>query len=213
MLTLVRTKPYFLAPAYPILFAAGAVAFERWAPRPRLAWVRPAYVALLAVAGMLLAPDVMPVLPPATAVRIYGALPQVLGDRLGWDSLTQTVEQVYATLPPAQRARACVLTSNYGEAGALGQLAGPGRLPPIFSGHNNYYLWGPGACTGDVLIVVGFSPSDVQGVRPLYAHIALAATQRCRYCVAYEQNVPIYVLSGPTSPIFPRLWSMVKHYD
>ena len=29
VLTLLRTKPYFLAPAYPILFAAGAVVFER----------------------------------------------------------------------------------------------------------------------------------------------------------------------------------------
>ena len=69
MLTLLRTKPYFLAPAYPILFAAGAVVFERWALRPRLAWIRPAYVALIALVGILLAPDVMPILPPATVVQ------------------------------------------------------------------------------------------------------------------------------------------------
>ena len=99
----------------------------------------------------------MPILPPATVVHAYGHLEQPLADRLGWDSLTQTVEQVYAALPPAQRAQACVLTSNYGEAGALSQLAAPGRLPPIISGHNNYYLWGPGTCTGQVLIGVGLS--------------------------------------------------------
>ena len=74
VLTLLRTKPYFLAPAYPILFAAGAVVFERWALRPRLAWIRPAYVALIALAGILLAPDVMPILPPATTARTYGGL-------------------------------------------------------------------------------------------------------------------------------------------
>ncbi len=126
VLTLLRTKPYFLAPAYPILFAAGAVVFERWAPRPRLAWIRPAYVALLALVGILLAPAVMPILPPATAVRrLWAAVPQALGDRLGWDSLTRTVEQVYAALPPEQRAQACVLTSNYGEAGALSLLPRP----------------------------------------------------------------------------------------
>src|SRR5262249_14655088 len=55
LLTLLGTKPYFLAPAYPILFAAGAVAFEGVRPRPRLAWTRPAYVVLLALAGILLA--------------------------------------------------------------------------------------------------------------------------------------------------------------
>ena len=74
VLTLLRTKAYFLAPTYPILFAAGAVVLERWAPRPRLAWIRPAYVGLLALAGILLAPDVMPILPPATTARVYGAL-------------------------------------------------------------------------------------------------------------------------------------------
>jgi Dolichyl-phosphate-mannose-protein mannosyltransferase len=211
VLTLLGTKPYFLAPAYPILFAAGAVVFERWALRPRLAWIRPAYVALLALAGMLLAPEVMPILPPATVVHIYGSLTQPLGDRLGWDSLTNTVEQVYAGLPPAQRAQACVLTENYGEAGALSQLAAPGRLPPVISGHNNYYLWGPGTCSGQVLILVGFSPADVKGT---YANVVTAATQRCPYCVSFEQDLPIVVVSNPTIPIdLARLWPSVKHYD
>jgi hypothetical protein len=211
VLTLLRTKPYFLAPAYPILFAAGAVVLERWALRPRLAWIRPAYVALLALAGILLAPDVMPILPPATTVHAYGALEGALGDRLGWDGLTNTVEQVYAGLPPAQRDQACVVTSNYGEASALSQLAAPGRLPPVISGHNNYYLWGPGTCTGQVLIGVGYSPADFKGT---YADVVIAATQRCQYCVSFEQDLPIVVASNPTIPInLARLWLSVKHYD
>ena len=140
-----------------------------------------------------------------------GRLEQVLADRLGWDSLTQTVEQVYAGLPPAQRAQACVLASNYGEAGALSQLAAPGRLPPVISGHNNYYLWGPGTCTGQVLIGVGYSPADFQA---RYADVTLAATQKCQYCVSFEQNVPIVVASNPTIPITSQqLWPSVKHYD
>ena len=153
----------------------------------------------------------MPILPPATAMHAYGSLTQVLGDRLGWDSLTNTVGQVYAGLPPAQRAQACVLTSNYGEAGALSQLAAPGRLPPIISGHNNYYLWGPDTCTGQVVIGVGYSPADFKGT---YADIALAATQRCQYCVSFEQDVPIVVASNPTITMnLARLWPSVKHYD
>jgi hypothetical protein len=212
VLTLLGTKPYFLAPAYPIPFAVGAVVFERWALRPRLAWLRPAYVVLLAIAGILLAPDVMSILPPATAMQIYRALPQALGDRFGWDSLTETVEQVYAGLPSAQRAPACVLTSNDGTAGALSQLAAPGRLPPVTNGHNDY-LWGPGTCTGEVLIAVGYSPSNVQGAPARYAHITLAAIQRCQYCVADENNLPIAVLSSSMSSIFSPLWSSLKHYD
>src|SRR5215469_8632331 len=48
VLTLLRTKTYFLAPSYPILFAAGSVAFEHLRLRLWLAWIRPAYVVLLA---------------------------------------------------------------------------------------------------------------------------------------------------------------------
>jgi len=210
LLTILRTKPYFLAPAYPILFAAGAVVVERLRLRPRLAWIRPAYVALLALAGILLAPDVMPILPPATAARAYGSLQQVLADRLGWENLTRTVERVYAALPPTQRAEACVLTSNYGEAGALQLLGQRGRMPPVISGHDNYYVWGPGRCTGQVLIGVGFAPADI---RHTYAHVTLAATQRCRDCVVYEQDVPIVVGSKPRIPNPLRLWPQVKQYD
>jgi hypothetical protein len=211
VLTLLRTKPYFLSPAYPILFAAGAVLLERVRLRPWLAWTRPAYVALLALSGLLLAPDVMPILPPAATVQAYGPLQQVLADRLGWDSLTQTVAQVYAGLPPAQRAQACVLAANYGEAGALQQLAAPGSLPPVISGHNNYYLWGPGACTGQVLIGVGLPPADFQST---YADITLVTTQRCQYCVDFEQALPIVVASNPKVPLdLTKLWPTVKQFS
>jgi hypothetical protein len=210
VLTLLRTKPYFLAPTYPMLFAAGAVAFEKWALRPWLAWIRPAYIALLALSGILLAPDVMPILPPATAVRSYGHLEQVLADRLGWDSLTATVEQVYDALPPEQRAQACILASNYGEASALVELSAPGRLPPVISGHNNYYLWGPGKCTGSLLIGVGYSPADFQAA---YGQVTLAAVHKCENCVSFEQNVPIVVASNPKIGNILGQWSSVKHYD
>jgi hypothetical protein len=77
------------------------------------------------------------------------------------------VERVYAVLPSAQRAQAYVLTSNYGEAGALQLLGRPGRMPPVISGHNNYYLWGPGRCTGAELITVGYGPGDMQSAHLL----------------------------------------------
>jgi hypothetical protein len=210
VLTVVGTKPYFLAPAYPILFAAGAVVFERLRPRARLAWTRPAYVVLLALAGLLLAPAVMPILPPPTVARVYGPLTQPLADRLGWDGLTRSVEQVYAGLEPAQRARACVLTSNYGEAGALEQLAAPDRRPPVISGHNNYYLWGPGGCTGQVLILVGYPLAEVQRTT---AHATLAATHRCQDCVAFERDVPIVVVSDPEITDLVRLWPALKRFS
>ncbi|HLJ67103.1 MAG TPA: glycosyltransferase family 39 protein [Chloroflexota bacterium] len=211
ILTLLRVKVYFLAPAYPLLYAPGAVVFERLRTRRWFAWTRPVYVALLVLVGILLAPEVMPILSPATTAHAYGTV--LLADRLGWQGLTRTVEQVYAALPATERARACVLASNYGEAGALQQLAPRGSLPPVISPHNNYFLWGPGTCNGSVLITIGYAPGDIPHVRALYTHLALAATNRCQYCVEYERTLPIYVLSGARRRIFPQLWPELKHYD
>ena len=95
----------------------------------------PVVVAVLVFSGILLAPLAMPVLPPASFVHDYGfltgqgnasagqqnqgAFPQYLGDRFGWTHMAATVAHVYQSLPPAERAQACIFTSNYGEAGAL----------------------------------------------------------------------------------------------
>ncbi len=45
-----------------------------------------------------------------------------------------------------------ILTANYGEAGAL-ELLGT-DLPPVFSGHNGYWDWGPPSDGSRVAIVV-----------------------------------------------------------
>ena len=40
--------------------------------------------------------------------------------------------------------------------GERGELLREGMgLPEAISGHNNYYIWGPGSCTGQVLITIG----------------------------------------------------------
>jgi hypothetical protein len=48
---------------------------------------------------------------------------------------------------------ASTVVGNDGDPGAIERL---GRDRPIaaLSDHNNYWLWGPGAHTGDVLVVV-----------------------------------------------------------
>jgi hypothetical protein len=212
-LTVLHVKSYFIAPAYPTLFAAGAVAFERLHLGPVLRWLRPAYLAAIALVGILIAPDVMPVLPPATLAADYPFYSADLGYRFGWNSLTQSVERVYAALPLSERVQTCVLTHDYGQASALQLLGRPGRLPPVISAHNNYYLWGPGICTGKALIVVGYSPAFVRRFSTRYSHVTLALSRRCSLCVPDEKNIRIYVLSGATESIFPRLWPSLKHFD
>ena len=210
LLTALRFKAYFLAPAFPILFGAGGVMLERLRPPARLGWSRPAYLGLVAAAGLLLAPDVMPVLPPTATARVYGPLQQVLADRLPWAALTGSVERVYAGLPPAEQAQACVLASNYGEAGALTQLGEPGRLPPVISPHNNFFLWGPGRCSGEVLVTVGYPPSAFTRA---YRTIRDAGILRCALCTADERDVQVLVVSDPKVADVLRLWGSAKNFS
>ncbi len=216
--TLTHAKVYFLAPAYPPLFAAGALVVERrLATRPwRL--LRLPYAALLVLVGLLLVPFAMPVLPPATYARYYGflkgggsgtTLPQWLADRFGWSAMTAAVAHVYDGLPAAERARACILTVNYGEAGALNFFGPAYHLPRAISGHNTYYLWGPGACNGATVIAIGYPGWYLQRS---FGVVTAAARRTCASCMPEEANVVVYVCHRPRSA-FKDLWPGFKHYD
>lgn len=223
--TLINAKAYFLSPAYPMLYGAGGVVFEHAVRQGRWRWVQPIYLPALVLAGLFFAPLAMPILPPAVFVnspyaalagtgnagagqRTAGKFPQYLGDRFGWDTMTATVARVYDALPADERAQACIFTDNYGEAGALSLLGPRAHLPPVISGHNNYYLWGPGGCSGRVLITVGMTKSDLAKT---YGRVAQAATITCDYCMAEEDELPVYVATQPTRAL-DDAWRSVKHF-
>jgi hypothetical protein len=215
----IQGKVYFLAPAYPPLYAGGAVLIGEWRVRwPR--WVA-VYPVALVVITLLLAPAVMPVLPPAVYGQIYGknsqgasssyGLPQELADRFGWEEQVALIAQVYHSLPVDEQRVACIFTSNYGEAGALVQFGGRYHLPPSISGHNAFYLWGSQGCTGQVLITINIPPQDAARA---YTSVTLAARTSCAACVTFENQAPILILRQPKAKVpFAVLWAQAKHYD
>src|SRR3954469_16150903 len=71
-------KNYYLAPIYPMLFAAGAVIVESTTQRAPLTWTRPAMVVLLLAAGAYFAPVVVPVLSPDRFIAYLKYLPMKL---------------------------------------------------------------------------------------------------------------------------------------
>ena len=224
MLTLINAKSYFLSPIYPALYASGAILLDWKTERGRWRWARPTYPAILALSALLLAPLAMPLLPPATYAADYGWLtgagnsaagqgqsvfPQYLGDRFGWDTMTASVAQVYDNLPASQRAQACIFTANYGEASALTLLGKADHLPPVISGHNTYWLWGPGACSGAVMLAVGLTQADLA---QSYASVRQVGLITCHYCQPEENNLPIYLCTEPkTTP--GAIWPRAKHFN
>jgi 4-amino-4-deoxy-L-arabinose transferase-like glycosyltransferase len=134
LLLIMRGKPYYVAPIYPALLAAGGVALEAASARARRVAV-PLFVLLMLVAGMAGLPFGLPIVPPEPMAR-YSAqlgltsaittnrgvvlpLPQDYADMLGWEAMVASVARHYHALPGEKRAQAVVVGSNYGEAGAL----------------------------------------------------------------------------------------------
>lgn len=54
-----------------------------------------------------------------------------------------------------------MLTSNYQEAGALSLLQPTEGtlLPPVYSGHNSFWYWGPPPETATVVVAIGDRPT------------------------------------------------------
>lgn len=209
-------KTYYLAPSYPMLFAGGAILIERESVLKRgiARWFgsRP-YVASLLVIAALLSPVAMPILSPQAVINGYGMgdyQGSPLPDRYGWSGMVANLSLAYDTLPASLKSQACIFTSNYGEASAVNFFGRSLGLPEAISGHNNYYVWGPGSCSGRVLITVGVQLSTMQQG---YANVTTLTTIDCRYCIYYEQTLPIYLCTNPTFTSMAALWPEVRHYD
>jgi dolichyl-phosphate-mannose-protein mannosyltransferase len=215
-------RPYYPAPAYPMLLAAGGVALEGWLAAPRLRAARPVYAALLALSGAVLAPLFTPLLPPETLIRYsraigmsqprienhrLGPLPQLMADRFGWKEMAEEVARIYRSLPPADRARAAIFGQNYGQAGAI-DLFGPALgLPPAISGHLSYYLWGPRGYSGDVMIVLD---DERPTLERLFRSVELAGHVHHPYSMPY-QHFDVFVCRGPRQSL-AALWPRIKRF-
>jgi len=224
LMIVMHAKHYYVAPAYPMLFAAGGDWWAGWLDRRRaLRWLKGAYPALLVAGGAALAPLVLPVLPVEavpgymaalglqrlkTEVAHEGPLPQHFGDMFGWPEMVAAVARVYHGLPEAERSRACIFAGNYGEAGAIDFFGGRHGLPKAISGHQSYFLWGPRDCTGEVVILLQVSREDALDV---FHRVEEAERVEHPWAMA-EERLTIRVGRDPKIPL-GELWPRVKHWN
>ncbi|MGH9868176.1 MAG: ArnT family glycosyltransferase [Candidatus Polarisedimenticolia bacterium] len=214
----------YMGPAYPMLFAPGSVALEAAARRG--GWrraLRPALVAAMVIVGALLAPFGLPLLPPDTFLAYMkrigiepsaeerGAraqLPQQFADMFGWDEMASKVAAAWNALPEEDRARGAVFAQNYGEAGALDVLGRRLGLPPVSSGHNSYWMWGPTHPDPHVIVVLG---GDEEDNRMYFEELTRVDTIECPRCMPYERDLGVYVGRGPKMPL-AEAWPRLKNF-
>jgi hypothetical protein len=218
------SKAEYLGPMFPMLFALGAVAFEKFILRFNWRWLKPVVLSLLLLSGIAIVPLAIAVLPvesyiayaqalgiaPSTPEKHeLGRLPQYYADMFGWEKMVATVASAYGTLTPEEKSKCAILTNNYGEAGAIDFFGPRYGLPRAISGHNNYWLWGPRGASGEVVIRLGGSP---EAMREYYAEVTAAAFFHDDYCMLYENDMTIWVLRGRRAPLAAD-WAGFKSYQ
>ena len=163
-------KMYYVAPVYPIMFAAGAVWIEAVTERKLWIWVKPSLaLAMTAVCGIYI-PTILPILSVPSFLAYEhkmgieqqkfehmqpGVLAQLYADMFGWEEIAQRVAAYYHTLSPEEQRKTAIFANNYGDAGAIDFFGPKYGLPKAIGGHQNYWIWGPRDYTGESLIVLG----------------------------------------------------------
>jgi 4-amino-4-deoxy-L-arabinose transferase-like glycosyltransferase len=203
-------REYYPAGAYPALFAAGAIGAVRWAAAPAR-WRRGAIGAALtlnAAASVVLG---LPIYPAGTLARTpQAAVNYDAGETVGWPELTATVAAVYRSLPADERARAVILTDNYGEAGAIDRYGRGLGLPVPYSGHNAYWRWGPPPESEDAPVILVGRWSEEE-LAPYCGSVTRAATNDNGYGLDNdEQGTPIWLCRDRRHP-WAQTWPDVRH--
>jgi hypothetical protein len=213
-------KDYYLVSAYPTLFALGAVAVTGLKTLPRRIWIG----AALATSAIV-APVVLPLLDPPQLERYLAAthlkprpdeaagvgapLTQVFSDELGWRDFEKQVAAAYNALPPEDRAKAAIVTIDYGEAAALDYYGAADGLPPVLSGQNQYYLWGAHGHDGSIML-------HINGKAERWTRACVSAevvgTFGAPYAMPYENNRPIVLCRGLKANL-SNTWERFKHYE
>ncbi len=153
-------KAYYAIGSASVFMAAGAILLDRWLARGHARLKLASFGTAAVLSGALIAYLTLPILPIASFAT--STLPATVPDtanQVGWPQFVATVEGVVAALPADERAHAVILTNDYSEASPL-ILLGTG-LPPVYSGHNAYWDWGPPPADRTVVVHVGdWRPAD-----------------------------------------------------
>ncbi len=224
LMIFLKAKDYYLAPIYPMLFAAGAVWWEQVFERVRaVRFLKIALPILIIGMALLALPFALPVLPvetflryenwlgirpPKTEVSHEGVLPQGYGDQFGWEEMVEKVAAVYNSLPPEERARAAIYGGNYGEAGAIDFFGAKYNLPKAISGHQSYFLWGHGNYTGEAMIILGGTRKEAEK----YCGSVEEKTEVNNPYSMAEEKYKILICRNTKAPL-SEVWSKLKHWN
>ena len=225
VLLVTHGKTYYLAPAYPMLLAAGALALESWSARTRWRILRAAYCAVLGITGAMLAPTIFPILQPRTYLdythalgisqpklenRATNAMPQFFADRFGWPEMVVTVAKIYNALPAPERAKTAIIGNDFGQCGAIDFYGPRYGLPKSIGTHLTYWYWGPRDYTGEIAIVLG---DTVQGASQWFGSVEEVAEVGHVYAMKQEHFKILLCRHPQNGMTLQDVWPHIKNFN
>ena len=234
VLFVLHGKNYYLAPIYPMLLAAGAVALEHAIDRPtadepnrarrRSAWLKPVIAVMLLATGVHLAPVVIPVLSPDGFLAYLkylpfklpvmehsharAALPQWYADQFGWEEIVAETAVAWNRIPAGEQPDCGIFAQDYGQAGAIDFLGRKYGLPRALSGHQTWFLWGPGSYSGNCMIVLDDRRANLDA---LWQHVEYVGTSADNP-YALEKQIDVYICKGSKFGPWASFWAKLKRW-
>lgn len=211
-----RGRGYYVAPAYVMLLAAGAVWLENWlAARTEktrrigsgVSW---GMLALGSLIGIILAKPIAPINSPLWDVT--SSINEDAVEMIGWQDLTAQVAKIYGSIPENEKTRTVILAGNYGEAGALDLHGREYGLPRIISGANSLWYRGYGKPEPETAIVVGF---ESWYARSFFSSCEYQDTVKNSYGVKNEESTwhtSLYLCRGPLRP-WNEMWPDMQWFQ
>jgi hypothetical protein len=147
-------KAYYALGLYPMLVAAGAVAWEQFLVKR--VWIRYALAGIILFLNWLIMPLLLPIWKPEKLEAFYKKvgightwedlkahpLPQDFADMLGWKELTEKTEKFFHSLPDSTKVNTIIHCANYGQAGALKFYGKDDQFKGrVISENGSFQLW------------------------------------------------------------------------
>jgi Dolichyl-phosphate-mannose-protein mannosyltransferase len=222
-------KNYYLAPIYPMLFAAGAVAIDSALDSRKdssfgRTWLKPVIAVVLLVNGIYLIAIVVPVLSPDRFLayaktlpfklpvnehsHARAALPQWYADQFGWKEIADATALAWSRIPQAERADCGIFAQDYGQAGAIDFFGRREGLPGAMSGDRTYWIWGPRGYSGNCMIVL----DDRKEVLERYWNQVEFVGRSAPSEWALEQQIPVFICKGKKFDSWANVWPHLKRW-
>ncbi|MFD3705381.1 ArnT family glycosyltransferase [Nocardia sp. NPDC058658] len=201
-------RPYFVAGAFPGLFAAGAVYLADRGFSRRGAIIGGGFgvfTAAICVGLVVVLPLPESKLRQSTDDYSQIHSRSVLFGPSGWDGLVNTVADTYHRIPPQQRRGLVIVTQNYWQAAALDEFARDTDLPAVFSPNRGYGYFGTPPDSATTVLYVGVDDPGT-ALRTRFAQTTLLTDiDEPLGFPGVNRGVAVWLCEGPTEP-WSALW-------